>query len=60
MPSEYIDLLLCERFGWTPSELREEDAEDIAKILVMWQVEDKIRTVKTRPRGKEQDADLSS
>ncbi len=43
MPEEYVGLVLCERFGWTPSELRQERASDILEILTMMDVEARVR-----------------
>jgi hypothetical protein len=51
-PPEYIDLLLCERFGWTPDELYSSDSEMIEKFLIMWSVEQKVKKAKDSPTGR--------
>lgn len=51
-PPEYVDFLLCERFGWTPEELYATDADIIEQFLVMWSVEQKVDRAKQDPRGR--------
>lgn len=48
MPSEYVDLLLCERFHWSPDELYNADADTIERFLVMWEVETEVQAAKSK------------
>lgn len=52
IPTDYLDLLLCERFGWTPDELYDADPDLVMKFLVMWSVEEKVRKAKEDPMGR--------
>ncbi len=52
IPADYIDLLLCERFGWTPEELYAADSETVDKFLVMWTVEQAVRKAKEDPTAR--------
>lgn len=56
-PPDYVDLLLYERFGWTPEELYAADSELIERILVMWSVEEKVKKQRESPTGR-RDANL--
>ena len=42
-PPEYIELVLCERFGWTLAELRATAAADIHSFITMIETEAKVR-----------------
>jgi hypothetical protein len=52
IPPDYIDLLLCERFGWTVEDLYATDGETIEKFLAMWTVEQAVRKAKEDPTGR--------
>lgn len=58
MPEVYLDMLLMERFGWTPRQLHDMDGEYVNKILVAWDVESKVSKSKhtkplpKKPRGR--------
>lgn len=43
MPEQYVDLLLCERFGWSPEDLYDADPDIIEEFLVMWDVESGVK-----------------
>lgn len=50
MPPQYLDMLLCERFGWTIQELDETPAHRINEFIAMWQVETRILKDKGKPQ----------
>lgn len=47
-PRQYIAKRFYEDFGWTPTELRQQRANDILDILTIWDVEAKVN----KQRGK--------
>lgn len=54
MPQPYLDMLLCERFGWTPTELGKVDAELILEYVTMWAVEQEVAKKEGKGKGKSQ------
>ncbi len=54
-PPEYVDMLLCERFGWTVQELDDAPADRIHEFLIMWDMESKLSK---GPKSK--DADIQT
>lgn len=51
-PSEYLEFVLCDRFGWTPAELREQRASDIINFLTIMDVEAKVNKQRGGNRGR--------
>ena len=49
-PREYVNYKICEKFGWTPEELRQQRASDILQILTFMSVESKIEERKRAKR----------
>lgn len=49
-PPEYLEFVLCDRFGWTPAELRAQRASDVMNFLTIMDVEGKV--AKQRAGGK--------
>lgn len=41
-PPEYLDMMLCERFGWTIQELENTPADRVREFLIMWDLETKL------------------
>lgn len=46
MPEKYMELLLCERFGWTIADLDESDGARVLEFLEMWQIETEVGQTK--------------
>ncbi len=55
-PAEYIDMLICERFGWTIDELDNAPAPRIHEFLMMWTMETEF--AKPENKGIAKNADL--
>jgi hypothetical protein len=51
-PLEYIELVLCREFGCRPSELRQERAVDLFRVLDMMNVEAKVREKRAPKRRR--------
>lgn len=47
-PIEYVNMRFYREFGWTPDQLKAQEAPDILAILVAWEIEGKVRKL----RGK--------
>ena len=55
-PIEYVDMLMCERFGWTIEELDNTPADRIQQFLSMWVLETEF--AKPQNKGIAKNADL--
>ncbi len=51
MPSQYMDLLLCERFHWSPKDLYEADGDVVEAFIIMWAVESDVQKAKGENRA---------
>jgi hypothetical protein len=52
-PWEYVELVLCrDVFHCLPSQLRQENAQDIFGVLAMLEIEAQVREARSRDGGK--------
>jgi len=42
-PEEYLNYLLCSKFGWTYNELMNQPAEFVRKMIIIMNTEEKTR-----------------
>ena len=51
VPREYINFQICDRFGWTPAELRAQRASDILEFITMMEAEAEVNTLRKDRNG---------
>ncbi len=47
MPTKYLEMKLCERFGWTIEDLDNTPVDRINEFLTMWDVESGVSKAET-------------
>jgi len=49
-PVPYVNMRFYKEFGWTPKELKEQNANDILDILTIWEAENYVNNTKGKSK----------